>query len=54
MTSVTTKVTTPATFTELGLITPLLARLAELEYHQPTPIQARAIPSVLAGRDLIA
>ncbi|AAZ26802.1 DEAD/DEAH box helicase [Colwellia psychrerythraea] len=49
-----TTVTTPATFTELGLITPLLARLAELEYHQPTPIQARAIPSVFAGRDLIA
>jgi ATP-dependent RNA helicase RhlE len=47
-------VTTPATFTELGLITPLLARLAELEYQQPTPIQAQAIPSVLAGRDLIA
>jgi len=54
----TIKVTTPAnstiTFTELGLITPLLARLAELKYHQPTPIQAQAIPSVLAGRDLIA
>lgn len=49
-----TTVTTPANFTELGLITPLLARLAELEYKQPTPIQARAIPSVLAGRDLIA
>ena len=49
-----TTVTTPATFTELGLITPLLARLAELEYQQPTPIQAQAIPSVLAGRDLIA
>jgi ATP-dependent RNA helicase RhlE len=49
-----TPVTTPATFTELGLITPLLARLAELKYQQPTPIQAQAIPSVLAGRDLIA
>ena len=49
-----TSVTTPATFTELGLITPLLARLAELEYQQPTPIQAQAIPSILAGRDLIA
>jgi superfamily II DNA/RNA helicase len=46
--------TTPANFTELGLISPLLARLAELEYLQPTPIQAQAIPSVLAGRDLIA
>ncbi len=58
MSIATTKVTTPAnftvTFSELGLITPLLARLAELEYQQPTPIQAQAIPSVLAGRDLIA
>ena len=49
-----TTVRTPANFTELGLITPLLARLAELKYQQPTPIQAQAIPSVLAGRDLIA
>jgi superfamily II DNA/RNA helicase len=49
-----TTVTTSANFTELGLITPLLVRLAELEYKQPTPIQAQAIPSVLAGRDLIA
>ncbi len=46
--------TTPANFAELGLISPLLARLTELEYQQPTPIQAQAIPSVLAGRDLIA
>jgi len=53
--SIATKtVTTPANFTELGLISPLLARLTELEYRQPTPIQAQAIPSVLAGRDLIA
>ncbi len=49
-----TTVTTPANFTDLGLIPPLLARLTELEYQQPTPIQAQAIPSVLAGRDLIA
>jgi superfamily II DNA/RNA helicase len=41
-------------FQELGLIPPLLARLIELDYQQPTPIQAQAIPSVLAGRDLIA
>jgi len=47
-------VTTPVNFTELGLIPPLLARLTELEYQQATPIQAQAIPSVLAGRDLIA
>ncbi|MGB1262828.1 MAG: DEAD/DEAH box helicase [Cognaticolwellia sp.] len=47
-------VATPTNFTELGLIPPLLARLTELQYQQPTPIQAQAIPSVLAGRDLIA
>ncbi|MCJ8321956.1 MAG: DEAD/DEAH box helicase [Colwellia sp.] len=49
-----TSATTPASFTELGLIPLLLARLTELEYQQPTPIQAKAIPSILAGRDLIA
>ncbi|PKG40980.1 RNA helicase [Psychromonas sp. Urea-02u-13] len=49
-----TAITIPANFTELGLIPPLLARLTELEYQQPTPIQAQAIPSILAGRDLIA
>lgn len=49
-----TAITTPNDFTELGLIPPLLARLTELEYQQPTAIQAQAIPSVLAGRDLIA
>jgi len=54
MTSATTIVTTPGNFTELGLIPPLLARLIELKYQQPTPIQAQAIPSILAGRDLIA
>jgi ATP-dependent RNA helicase RhlE len=40
-------------FKQLGLISPLLARLTELDYQQPTPIQAQAIPSILAGRDLI-
>lgn len=49
-----TEATSSASFTELGLIPPLLARLTELDYQQPTPIQAQAIPSVLAGRDLIA
>ena len=49
-----TDAATPASFTQLSLITPLVARLAELEYQQPTPIQAQAIPNVLAGRDLIA
>jgi superfamily II DNA/RNA helicase len=54
MTTANTEVTTPVSFDDLGLIPPLLARLVELEYQQPTPIQAQAIPSVLAGRDLIA
>jgi len=54
MTSDTTPANFPASFDELGLIPPLLARLTELEYLQPTPIQAQAIPNVLAGRDLIA
>lgn len=40
-------------FKQLGLISPLLARLAELGYQQPTPIQAQSIPSILEGRDLI-
>ncbi|MGB0835375.1 MAG: DEAD/DEAH box helicase [Psychrobium sp.] len=43
-----------SSFSELGLISPLLARLVDLEYKQPTPIQAQAIPSVLNGSDLIA
>ncbi|MEW4982610.1 MAG: DEAD/DEAH box helicase [Cycloclasticus sp.] len=49
-----TSTETQTNFKELGLIAPLLTRLTELEYQQPTPIQAQAIPSVLAGRDLIA
>lgn len=41
-------------FTQLGL-DPLLVRATrEMGYAQPTPVQAEAIPAVLAGRDLIA
>jgi ATP-dependent RNA helicase RhlE len=54
MSSDTTATCFTASFDDLGLIPPLLARLTELQYQQPTPIQAQAIPSVLAGRDLIA
>jgi len=39
-------------FSELGLAAPLLQALAAEGYETPTPIQARAIPAVLAGRDL--
>jgi ATP-dependent RNA helicase RhlE len=40
------------TFTELGLAPALLKALEAEGYTTPTPIQAQAIPHVLAGRDL--
>ena len=40
-------------FTGLGLRAPLLRALEEEGYATPTPIQGKAIPIVLAGRDLI-
>lgn len=42
------------TFASLGLIDPLLQALVTLGYQTPTPVQAQAIPAVLAGRDLMA
>ncbi|MFG0411511.1 DEAD/DEAH box helicase [Pseudomonas sp. FYR_11] len=41
-------------FAQLGLIEPLLRTLQQLGYTTPTPVQAKAIPAVLAGRDLMA
>ena len=41
-------------FAQLGLIEPLLRTLQTLDYSTPTPVQAKAIPAVLAGRDLMA
>jgi ATP-dependent RNA helicase RhlE len=40
-------------FQDLGLVEPLQRALAEEGYTAPTPIQARAIPHLLAGRDLL-
>ncbi len=40
-------------FAELGLTPALDARCESLGYTEPTPIQRRAIPVVLSGRDLI-
>ncbi len=40
-------------FRELGLAEPILTALAETGYEQPTPIQARSIPILLAGHDLL-
>ncbi|WP_322820009.1 DEAD/DEAH box helicase [Chloroflexus sp.] len=42
------------TFAELGLSDALVSTLSGLGYDEPTPIQAQAIPLLLAGRDVIA
>ncbi|TVR09514.1 MAG: DEAD/DEAH box helicase [Planctomycetota bacterium] len=39
-------------FLDLGLSEPLLRALGDAGYTTPTPIQAQAIPPVLAGRDV--
>ncbi|NJM30542.1 MAG: DEAD/DEAH box helicase, partial [Rhizobiales bacterium] len=40
-------------FSELRLSEPLLKAVAREGYDKPTPIQARAIPALLEGRDLL-
>jgi ATP-dependent RNA helicase RhlE len=41
-------------FSDLGLVPELLRAVTDKGYDTPTPIQARAIPAVLSGRDLLA
>jgi ATP-dependent RNA helicase RhlE len=41
-------------FTDLGLSEPILRAIAEEGYTSPTPIQAKSIPAVLQGGDLLA
>ncbi len=41
------------TFRDLGLIAPILKALEEQGYKQPSPIQAKAIPPALIGRDVL-
>ena len=41
------------TFADLPLAAPLQRALAEKGYTHPSPIQARAIPSIVEGRDMI-
>lgn len=43
----------PPAFSELGLSEPIYRAVAELGFERPTPIQARAIPVLLTGKDLI-
>lgn len=40
-------------FDDLGLCTPVLKAVQALGYETPTPIQAQAIPKVLAGHDVL-
>ncbi|MDN0069770.1 DEAD/DEAH box helicase [Collinsella ihumii] len=42
------------TFADLGLSQTVLSAIADMGYETPTPVQAAAIPEVLAGRDLLA
>ncbi|MFM8887896.1 MAG: DEAD/DEAH box helicase, partial [Chthoniobacterales bacterium] len=41
-------------FTKLGLTKPLLEGVQAMGYGEPTPVQLRAIPPALQGRDVIA
>ena len=41
-------------FADLSLHPILIDRLVELNYQQPTPIQLRAIPIILSGKDVMA
>src|SRR6478735_12835587 len=41
-------------FSDLGLSPELIRAVAHEGYTEPTPVQAEAIPLVLAGRDVLA
>ena len=45
--------TTPATFADLGLSPDVLKGVVDAGFESPTPIQTRAIPVLLSGKDLI-
>ena len=41
-------------FTSLGLSAPILKAIQEKGYDTPSPIQAKAIPAILEGKDVMA
>lgn len=43
-----------SSFYELGLSASMLKAVQALGYEEPTPVQAQAIPAVLAGNDVVA
>jgi ATP-dependent RNA helicase DeaD len=53
MTDEAAEITAPGPFAALGLDPQIVTALEALGYEEPTPIQERAIPLLLAGRDVI-
>ncbi|WWC92760.1 ATP-dependent RNA helicase DRS1 [Kwoniella dendrophila CBS 6074] len=51
--TITDDPTLPSSFAAMNLSRPLLRALTSLQLTQPTPIQARAIPLALQGRDIL-
>ena len=41
-------------FSQFGLTAAILRSLDDLGFEEPTPVQARALPILLAGRDMVA
>jgi superfamily II DNA/RNA helicase len=41
-------------FSDLGLAPELLQAIADQGYTEPTPVQAKAIPAILQGQDVMA
>ncbi len=41
-------------FEDFGISAPVLRALREMGFEEPTPVQAAAMPSLLAGRDVVA
>jgi ATP-dependent RNA helicase DeaD len=41
-------------FEDFGLSAPVLRALREMGFEEPTPVQTRAMPPLLAGRDVVA
>lgn len=52
-TSATPNAVEPLAFSQLGLLPALLDAVSAVGYETPTPIQARAIPLLLAGHDVV-
>jgi superfamily II DNA/RNA helicase len=52
--TIETPIATPITFADLGLNPAILKAVEETGYTIPTPIQAEAIPTIMAGHDLMA